>query len=113
MTLYVMLYIDKNILAEFSLSLFEFKTYTNNGYLFKLTSDYNTESVSYHIPTVTSENERYTDFEYTFNLTASQYKFEVFNFDADETEPTDETGLTRNLIGTLIIRETETNDIYL
>jgi len=104
---------DKNTLSEFSLSLYDFKTFTNNGYLFKLTNDYNSESVSYHIPTITSENERYTNFEYNFDLPANQYKFEVFNFDLDGAEPTDDTGLTRNMIGTLIIRETETNDIYL
>jgi hypothetical protein len=78
-----------------------------------LTNDYNSESVSYFIPTVTSENERYTNFEFNFDLQANQYKFEVFNFDLDGAEPTNETGLIRNMIGTLIIRETETNDIYL
>lgn len=104
---------DKDTLSTFSLPLFEFKGFNNNGYLFKLTNDYNSNNVSYHVPTVTSENERYTNFEYNFNLVANQYKFEVFNFDADGTEPTDETGLTQIAIGTLIIHETETNDIYL
>jgi len=104
---------DKNTLSEFSLSLYSFKTFLYNGYLFKLTNDYNNESVSYFIPTVTSENERYTNFEFNFDLPANQYKFEVFNFDLEGVEPTNETGLTRNIIGTLIIRETETNDIYL
>lgn len=108
-----MLYTDKNTVSTFSLSLYEFKTFTNNGYLFKVTNDYNAENVTYHIPTVTSENERYTNFEYDFNLTANQYKFEVFNYDLSGATPTDETGLTLNIIGTLIIRETETNDIYL
>lgn len=108
-----MLYTDKDTVSTFSLPLQEFALYLNNGYLFKLLSDYNSENVTYQVPTVTSENIRYTNFEHDFALPAGQYKFEVFNFNADDPAPEDETGLTLNTTGTLIIRETETNDIYL
>jgi len=108
-----MIYTLKNQDAEFALPLLEFASYTSNGYLFKVTSDYNSESVYFKEPTIVGENIRFTKFEFDFEIPAGQYKYEVYNYDKTQPAPTDETGLTLNAVGILIVKETETNDIYL
>lgn len=107
-----MLYTDKDTVSNFAIPLLEFVTVANHGYLFKITSDYSSENVTYHIPTVTNEDIRFTYFEHNFEIVSGQYTYEVYDFNTDTT-PTNETGLNRIAIGRLIVVETETNNIYL
>ena len=107
-----MIYFEKDTLSSFGLPLFDLATIANHGYLFKATSDYS-DSIEYFIPTVTSEDERFTKFNYTPTLKAGQYKYEVFEYNLSNPIPTDETGLNRLALGTLKVLENETNDIYL
>jgi hypothetical protein len=47
------------------------------------------------------------------DIKAGQYKYEVYEYDAEHPKPTDETGLTKIATGFFVIVETDTNSIYI
>jgi hypothetical protein len=108
-----MIYTQKNIASAFALPLLDLTSYANHGYLFKLTSGFSSEAVTYFVPVVSGENERFTQMAWTPNIKAGQYRYEVFEFDGTQPDPTDETGLTKIATGFFVIVETDTNSIYI
>lgn len=108
-----MVYAFKNVSTSFTIPLLEFVTITNHGYLFKATPDYNTDLAEYFVPTLNTEDIRFSYFEYDFPIKAGQYTLEVYEFDSNDPTPTDETGLNRLAIVRLNVEETDTNSIYI
>ena len=108
-----MVYAYKNVSTSFTIPLLEFVTIEPHGYLFKATPDYNTDVAEYFIPNVNAEDIRFTYFEHDFEIKAGQYTLEIFEFNSDDEEPTDETGLNRLAIVRLNVEETDTNSIYI
>ena len=108
-----MIYTQKNIASAFALPLLDLTSYANHGYLFKLISSFSSEAVTYFVPVVSGENERFTQMAWLPDIKAGQYKYEVYEFDAEHPEPTDETGLTKIATGFFVIVETDTNSIYI
>jgi hypothetical protein len=108
-----MIYTQKNIASAFALPLLELTSYKTHGYLFKLISSFSSEAVTYFVPIVSGENERFTHMAWLPDIKAGQYKYEVYEYDAEHPKPTDETGLTKIATGFFVIVETDTNSIYI
>ena len=108
-----MIYVDKNSTSSFSLPLLDMTSFALHGYLLKLTNALDSEQIEYLIPTIVSENERFTTLESIIYFKAGQYRYNIYEFDSTQPDPTDETGLNSIATGVFIIVETETNNIYI